>query len=130
MGKSPLLLVLFTFVFISLFGMNLTMNMSKDGKMSNCPFMSNSSSVCQMSASDHMQKWHQMFAATLTQTGSLLLLYVAFFISLAYSLTQFTLAPPLAQIFQRYKKEHPDIQTFNPLLLAFSDGILHPKIYN
>ncbi len=128
--RQSLLLVLLTFVFISLFGMNLTMTMHKDGKMSNCPFMmNNSSSLCQMSVTEHMQKWQEMFAAIVSQASSFLLIYLVLFISFAYTLTQFTLAPPLTQIFQRYSKEHPDIRAFNPLLLAFSNGILHPKLY-
>ncbi len=104
--------------------------MHKDGKMSNCPFMINdSSSLCQMSVSEHMQKWQEMFAAIVSKVASIPLLLVVLSVSFVYSLSQFTLAPPLTQILKRYKKEHPDIRALNPLLMAFSKGILHPKLY-
>ncbi len=130
MKRLPLLLVLLTFVFISVFGMNMTMTMQKDGKMSNCPFMmNNSSSFCQMSVAEHIQKWQEMFAAIASRQISISFILAALLIPFIYSLTQLTLAPPLTQIFQRYSKEHPDIRAFNPLLSAFSNGILHPQVY-
>lgn len=129
--RPRLLLLLFVFIFVPQFGMNLTMSMDKDGKMANCSLTSNSSNFCQMGITQHIAKWQQMFQARPFTNISLLFLLGAFFTATVFYMGKhFSLAPPLASKLNYYQKEHPDSNLFDKLLLAFSDGILHPKIYN
>ena len=125
-----LVLLASIFIFVSLFGMNLTMSMDKDGKMANCPLTSNSSTFCQMGITQHIAKWQQMLQAFPFTSVSLFFLLGFFFIATAFYIRILSsLAPPMSSKLKSYQKEHPDIG-FDKLLLAFSDGILHPKIYN
>lgn len=125
--KQFTLLALFTFIFITLFGLNLSMQMSEDGRMTVCPFTTGQSSMCQMPAADHLSKWQQTFAATL-QFAYYLFFLAIFVFAFRFLIYQFTLAPPSTLAFYRYKINHPDTKSFNFLLQAFSDGIIQPKI--
>lgn len=105
--------------------MNLSMSVNKDGKMTNCPLTNEHSSLCQMPATDHLSKWLQMFTA-LPALSYFLISVALIVISFKFFLPEFALTPP-AFNFRRYKFNYPD-KLFDNLLLAFSDGILHPKI--
>ncbi len=130
MRKQYLLLVLTTFIFVSLFGMSLTMSMDKNGKMSNCPFMNNSSSICQMSVGDHIAKWRGLFEAS-PQLNAFFLLLALFTTAIFVKRvrTNLAFAPPSYVSYKRYKQNHLDTNLFNNLIVAFSDGILHPQVY-
>ncbi len=132
MKKFLVSVALLTFLFVGLFGMNLSMSKDTDGKMASCPLSSNSSTFCQMEITQHIAKWQQMFQALPFTGASLLFLLGLFFIVNLFYLNiriLSSLAPPMSSKLKSYQKEHPDI-VFDKLLLAFSDGILHPKIYN
>ncbi len=117
------------FLFVSLVGLNLSMSFHKDGQMSNCPFMTGQYSICQMPAGNHISQWQQIFAAT-PPLFNILLLSVIFFVGLSFLISQFALAPPNIFAFRTYSANHPESKLFNNLLLAFSDGILQPKIFS
>lgn len=128
--KRLTLIALFTFIFITLFGLNLSMNMDKDGKMPNCPTMSNSSAICQMSTTEHIARWQAMFTATY-QSGNLFLLAALFTVAFIYISfkRQTDLKSSLDSAYRYYLYKQPEAKLFNYLTQAFSDGILHPKIY-
>lgn len=121
--KSLVLITFISFLFISLFGLNLSMRMDKD-MMSTCPFMNNNSSVCQMPATDHLSKWLQTFVAT-SQLPYFVIILTVFFVSFKFLFSQLTLAPPSLR---GYKRDYPESKLFNKLVLAFSDGLIHSKI--
>jgi hypothetical protein len=128
MRKLLVVFAIFTLLFIGSFGLNLAMSMDEGGKMNNCPLMSNPSSFCQMGVGEHIAKWQQMFQA-LPFSGAFSLFLLGFVLAV-WSLSQrtyFSLAPPLK--LRLYKKEHPDREMFNPLLLAISKGTLQPRFY-
>lgn len=127
MQRFVVLLSILTLLFIGGFGMNLSMLMQDDGKMSECPLMVNSSSFCQMSVTEHISKWLQMFLAIPFSGALFILLGLVFAVWYLSQRNYFSLSPPMRLKF--YKREHPDIKLFDNLLLAFSKGILHPKIY-
>lgn len=116
------------FLFIVFFGLNLSMKLHEEGNMAACPFMTGQSSMCQMSVGEHLSQWRQMFTAT-PQIFYQVLLPVIFFVGLSFLLSQFTLAPPNSLTLKFYKANHIESKLFNNLLLAFSGGILHPKVY-
>ncbi len=97
--------------------------------MTNCPLSSNFLTPCHMGINQHIAKWQQIFQALPFTSASLLFLLGFFFISTVFYIrTVSSLAPPMSSRLKSYQKEHPNIG-FDKLLLAFSDGILHPKIY-
>lgn len=127
MQRFFVLLSVLTLLFIGVFGMNLSMSMQDDSKMSGCPLMVNSSSFCQMSVTEHISKWQQMFLAIPFSGALFILLGLVFAVWYLSQINYFSLSPPIR--LRLYKREHPDIKLFDNLLLAFSKGILHPKIY-
>ncbi len=129
MRKILVISTFLIFVFIILFGLNLSMQIMEDGRMSNCPFTTGQSSMCQMPSGDHISKWQQTFIA-IFQSAYYLIFLVPFIIVFRFLIYQFTLASPSTLAFHSYKIHHPDSKTFNYLLEAFSNGILHPKLYN
>jgi len=118
-----------SFVFMSLFGVGIGIEM-KDGQMISCPFMVNQASICQMSIIDHIGKWQQAFLGVLEKSNNLILSLLL----LAFAIVPF--AKPFSQIKQTkvvacfvfYLRDIAN-KIFDPLLLAFSDSILNPKIY-
>lgn len=109
---------------------HLGMAMRPDGQMSRCPFMG-VATICQMNLLEHIAAWQNMFSA-LPQKD--------IFASLA-------LLPPilltfllLGNLFRVPSKEFLSAETVRykrrnilliptSLQLAFSDGILHPKVF-
>ncbi len=130
MKKLLVSIALLTFILVGLFGMNLSMGMDKNGKMTNCPLMSGPSSLCQMGVTEHISKWLQMFQAVPFSSVFTLFVLGLFFIAWSISSkTYFALAPPERYSSNLYQKEHPDSRLFNSLLLAFYNGIIQPTIY-
>lgn len=113
--------VITLFILVSSFGIVTTMNVSHDGTMINCPLMTTSVSFCKMNLADHLNWWKELFVG----------IFVFFILStiLINRLTYATLAPPQMKRLFLFQKQHPDIKLQNWLAAAFSDGILHPKIY-
>ena len=117
---------LLSLVFMMSFGGVLSAGMmSMDGKMSDCPYMG-MSGYCDMDASEHLAGWQTLFATTLEQLFSsdlfplltLVILTPFFFALLVRKRTQ-------RPIFDRWRM----LELFDPLRLAFSRGIIHPKLY-
>lgn len=128
MKKLLITSVLLTFIFVTLFGLNLSMQMHTDGSMSNCPLMIGQSSICQMSTTEHISWWQQLFTVT-PQPSSFLFLSLIIFVGLTFLIFQFSLAPPSHISRKHYEQNYPEINLFNDLLRAFSDGILHSRLY-
>ena len=119
-----------SFVFMSLFGVSMVTE-AMDGQMSSCPFMANEISMCQMSITEHISQWQQVFLGVPSKTNFLalaLILAVAVLITFAKSLFQTKKLTELAVQLFAYHREHL-VRVFDPLLIAFSDGILNPRIY-
>lgn len=128
--EKVIVMFLLVFVVVNMFGLSFTMDhQMSGGHMAACPFMGETASVCQMTLSDHVTKWKEMFIALLP-TMTLLTLLI---LGITMMVLIFTLAPPwlnrVSLLLRNYKKLHPDIKFFNPLILAFAQGILHPRIY-
>lgn len=132
-GKLSENLILFTFIsfiFVSILGVGMSMKMT-DGQMSSCPFTTGQTAMCQMSATEHIAKWHQTFLGIPTKTNllALAMLFLAIVsIPFVKPLSQFEKLTELAARLFAYHKAH-FVKIFDPLLLAFSDGILNSKIY-
>ena len=111
---------------------HLGMDMQMDGSMgSDCFMPGMTETLCQMNPLEHIATWQSMFTAVPSQNDALLLLASLFALALvAFLLTHRSIAPPKApplQLAFAYYKQHIPIP--NPLQEAFSNGILHPKIF-
>lgn len=107
------------------------MHMNKDGRMSNCPMQANSSSICQMNTTEHITKWQALFTAT-TRSSNLFLLIALLTVAFIYIMTLKRRTNLQSSSYFSYKYtlyKLPEVKLFNYLLAAFSDGIIHPKLY-
>ena len=101
------------------------------GKMVNCPFMAGSSSFCQMNLFEHISQWKQLFTAvhgkSLLSFLSVLLIFlpIALLAADARAYNRLKLQWLRSHLY-RYK---PEIKLFDYLVVAFSQGIIHPEIY-
>lgn len=122
--------VLVIFTFITTFGLGLSMKHDMQGSMVNCPLMSGSTTLCQMNPLEHITKWQQLFTTT-RQTDAMVLIVALFILGSTILLLKMHSQRSLLQIrlYTYHKRKNPQMQLFNHLLLAFSNGVLHPKLY-
>lgn len=117
---------------LSIFSLCLTtfsiMTMDEMGQMTGCG-LEHTATLCPVNVAQHLQFWQQVFVTT-SPTAILLALMVAV---VAFSLNQ--LIDPLHGAITKLKYSRWQL-LYEPTLLlgdylrqAFSQGILHPKIY-
>ena len=127
---SGLILTLFLgTMFMGLFHVSSTMDMSGGMGMSDCPFMSHDEVLCSMSFTDHLSAWKTAFLAV-SPTLTLLILAagaVALVASVAPNLLfKQNHAIP---ILRKHIQERVYTFSYRPLQELFSAGILHPKLF-
>lgn len=101
-----------------------------DGQMSNCPFMG-VAAVCQMNPLEHIAAWQNMFTVSYQKDifAFLVLLLLAFLKALLLrNFWHIHTKEPLSVEAMRYRRINT-LLILNPLQEAFSDGIIHPKIF-
>jgi hypothetical protein len=111
-------------------GMSIDMEIA-DGQMSSCPFMTNEKSMCQMSITQHIALWQQALLGVPTKKNLLSLAIVLLAATLILLAKLFSKIEELTRFASRLfscRRAHL-VKFVDPLLLAFSDGILNPKIY-
>ncbi len=85
-------------------------------------------SLCQMTLFEHIAAWQNMFMATLEKDFSVFLLLLLLLIELLGWKQPVSRKIIFASAYPRHPKENfPTIK--NKLQAAFSNGILHPKIF-
>ncbi len=104
-----------------------SMPLNEHGKMTNCPFMGNSSSMCQMSATRHIAKWQELFTFIKKDGSSSFVFFIIVVILILKP--YYNNDPPLSKFRFYLKKYRQERALFNYLLLVFSRGILHPQVY-
>ena len=90
------------------------------------------STCCDIGAGDHMELWKSTLVGIPQNIQSLLALFVV--VLVAFTFSDFFKRPQRTDVvlvlkFRQYIREHPDMRLFNPLTLAFAQGILHPKTF-
>jgi len=120
---------LVSFSFLALFGLSFSMTTDEHGMMSNCPFMSQTEVICPMQVGEHIAKWQQAITGLPQETFELVLVALVAFLcgQLIHRFRQG--GTSIDAVRQRLRRELGFSSTFNFLQLAFSQGILHPKIY-
>ncbi len=116
------------FVLLSMFSLKDSMMM--DGKSmtepSGCIF-SVGNAPCTMSFTEHLSQWQSIFTALPQYSTSAMLIALLF------------IAPTIVNLYLVFRKlllrlspliaEDPNLPFYDPLRQAFSQGIIHPKIY-
>lgn len=133
-SKYTLLLGILIFLPVGFFGFSHTnMVMGLDGQMSsgNCFMPGMTEVLCQMNPLEHIATWQNMFTAVPNQNDILLLLASLLALALGALFTAYrSTAPPVTAVLQPqflyYKRRIPIIHLLQE---AFSNGILHPKLF-
>ena len=124
---KPLVLIgIIAFAGFLSFGISATMMMNEHGEMVNCPFIDENTAICPMSVLGHMSEWCGIFSNFLV--SNVLVLAVI----LALALTAAIFQKPFLE-FLRFKfKRLFDFEFLIPdrMVLAFSRGLIHPKVYS
>ena len=76
-----------------------------------------------MSAIEHIAKWHGLFSIIRNDDVVLLAVLIISAVRIHYGND-----PPLSK-FRLYSKYQPETKLSNYLLMAFSQGILNPRLY-
>ena len=119
------------FMLAATFGMMIGMQTDEHGMMSGCPFMSEQASICPMGVMEHIAKWQQLVTAVLFTSHTsdsfifFLLAVVIFFYFCAYAKSLFLLFVPSPPVMH----SRQEIALYHHLKIAFSQGILHPRLY-
>ncbi|MCL5257997.1 MAG: hypothetical protein M1505_02100 [Patescibacteria group bacterium] len=124
------LLILVYFISVFIFGMGLSMKI-KNGQMSPCPLEPDQTTACRMNIFEHMTRWQQIFLGIPAKTNLLALALILIAIAMIFfekTFSKFEESIKFAARLFNYNKTRL-VKAFNPLLLAFSDGILNPKIF-
>jgi hypothetical protein len=113
---------------VSLFGIisMLGHNNGHGGAM-HCPLMGDIASMCPMGGVGHIAAWQSVFAAMTPQTAFVFLLIAFGAVAFVSVLMLREHAPPRTAFFAR--RDGSIAPAPNHLLLAFSRGILHPRLY-
>lgn len=130
-SKFVVFLGTITFLAVGFWGL-YSMPMDEYGNMNDCPFMKYTSSLCQMSATEHIRAWQTLFVATPQKLlnaflAMVLLLSVTILFTIYWRWYLWRLR--LATLHRFYTKEYLSLSFFNYLKEAFSQGILHSRIY-
>lgn len=133
--KVVLLPTILMFSLVSLFGLFLSVNYMKmdgNGFMSHCLFCKKEKS-CEMDLNQHINIWRGMFTNFYQEGGlSKMLVFSGLFAALSFVFAKVLIFKTLEVPFRKYQfytRENPQTPLFNFLNLAFSNGIIHPKIY-
>lgn len=125
------LIAVLTLMLVVILGVGMGMNMDKDSSMAGClfMFMNDARTLCPMSALEHVANWQKLFnaipALRLAYMSVLILLLPYILPSLLFAKSNQKLKrSPHALV-----RENTLLAPLNYLILAFSQGLLHPKIY-
>lgn len=130
LSENLILFTLISFVFMSILGIGVGMEM-KNGQMSFCPFTAGQETMCQMNITEHIAQWQQAFLGIPTKGDIFTLVVLLFAVALIPFVKPFFQLEKLTELSVRLLAYHRAnlVKVFDPLLIAFSDGILNPKIY-
>jgi hypothetical protein len=127
------MLAMVSFLWISMFSLFYhTSDMGSDGMASSCLFGGEKVSLCTMSFSEIISLWQGSFVGLAQETGSLSSVLLLIILAVAIVFVRNLLYEFSERIFSRrilYIKQHFQINFFNYLKEAFSQGTLNPKVY-
>lgn len=125
---APLLLT--TLLFVGLFGLfHITVSMNNPGQGMGCLYM-DIASLCTMNPFQHIAVWQNVFTASFPKEIFSLIAFILLIILFAFTSWSFWRNSKIALFVARVWQFISQIFIVrNPLQEAFSNGILHPKIF-
>lgn len=129
--KMMFLIVAVAILWSGTFGLLYHMNDVKmDGNMEGCLF-DGPAEICAMNYSEHIATWQSMFTILPQNVNliNLLVLTILSIILLFLWRNLFKLFKSITARWRFYVKQYNQIDIFNSLKEAFSQGIINPKIY-
>lgn len=127
------ILIAISFLWFGTFGLLQHMvEMKSDSIMNGCLF-NGQTEVCAMNFSEHITTWQSMLTSLPQDVGLLAMLILAVIsITIIFFWRNFIseISESITSRSKLYIKQFSQIQVFNSLREAFSQGILNPKIYN
>lgn len=122
--------VLAAFLVVGIFGLShIVMNMTAGDDALGCLFM-NTPTLCAMNPFEHIAVWQSTFAASFSKEIFSLLtltLLIVLFIFTSQHFERSSKTPPL--LVRVWRRTSQIFIARDPLQEAFSNGILHPKIF-
>jgi len=103
------------------------MGMSGDIEMTNCPFMSHDSALCEMNLASHVGAWKTTFLAIIPILNILLMSLGSLVLIISFTSNIFSRSKYIEPRIFNYIKECTFI--YRPLQNLFSQGILHTKLF-
>ena len=124
------LFLLAIFIVVGTLGISITMAQDHTGAMVGCPLMQGYATMCPMGILEHLQQWRTLFTATNPNTTLLgLMLLISFAMWARRLIKTRQLVYERVIQFALHQFQLPQLKLHNHLVLAFSQGILNPKIY-
>ncbi len=129
-SKNIIILGILSFLVMSFWSLYF-MPLNNHGQMLNCPFMNSLSNFCQMGVTEHINQWRQYFLAIRSKNSLLFFSALLFFFTvMIFSVNKKEYDKLKFRKFYNYIYQYnPEIKFFDYILVAFSRGIVHPKIY-
>jgi len=127
-GKALIIGLVLTIIAIATFGITLGMSATNGGIMLGCPLMNGFSSLCQMDILGHIAQWQTLFTSIIP-SSALALIVLLLLTVLSFVRFKLEEEETIRQQLQYLLQKDPTARLFNYLVLLFSSGVLHPKIY-
>lgn len=109
------------FIFVALFGLNLSVISHDPRMMPGCPFINNETALCTMSLLEHFSQWQKMFSTVVVSE------IFVFAILLFFVITIFKYINFFVGKHKRYKIRLPEYNSHLCIKKIFSRGVLHSK---
>lgn len=123
-------LLAFSFLLVGSFGiLHFGIETQSDGTMSGCPF-TGEGVICAMSPLGHIAAWQSTFTTTLPGKGSVSLLLLLLISFLSLHMWREIFPRDRDSVIHRIRFKYWERTYFtNPFQEAFSNGIIHPKVF-
>jgi hypothetical protein len=124
--RALALLVIGAFFSAAALSLFLGMTMQTGGFLSPCPLMDDDGAFCPITLAAHLAPWQELSKAQ--PTRGMLGVALLSFAFLLIPAARRTLAP-LALLFRRFRKRFLALRARTPLSMAFSQGIIHSRLF-
>ncbi len=124
-SATIILFFILFFIWASVLGMGISMTTDAHGHMTQCQLINGLGSICTLTIFAHISAWQNIFTAVIP-TGAFAALII-FIVTIAFPVL--AVRDGLETDDAGFLFQDGNFVPFDPLRLAFSRGILHPKIY-
>lgn len=128
-NKALALMAALTLILVAILGVGMEMNMGSSGSMTGCLFMNHQGALCPMNALEHIAKWQEIFNAIPSLKFAYASIFILLLLYVLPSLSPIGSKQGLEQSPHALARNNALLASLDYIMLAFSQGLLHPKIY-